>query len=452
MSDVTATPGPPPTGGGAIGAAPPPPSARERWHSLPAWARRLLAAAAVVLGLNAGLAGLESVTGGAGPEGPVSSSYATAPRGLAALAELLRDQGHPVRRLRAGLDDVALDPAATLVVADAPDLTEAEVDAVARFVDAGGRLVVAGRPPGALRPVLAGSATPTRLSHQDPSLGGRFLVQEPTPSRLSHQDPAPGGRFLVQEPTGRSGLAGQMEWSPVGATPARPVAPVPEVRGVTTVVAAGTGSWSDAGASLPILAGEDEILATASTRGRGRVVAVADASVWQNRLLAEADNAAFAVAAVGERGRPVDFAEYHHGYGRARGLAAVPARWKWALAGALAAVVVAMWSRARRLGPPEDAERDLPPPRRAYVDAMAATLVRTGRPAESLAPLQDAARRRLADRTGLAPGAPADDARRAAAGLGLVPEEVDALLGPVATDDEMLAAGRALARLEGGPR
>ena len=379
---------------GAVGAAGPP-SAAGRWRALSPWTRRIVVLAGALLGVNAGLAGLESVTGGGDPGGPDASSYATAPRGLAAFAQLLEDHGHPVRRLRAALDDVELDPEATLVVAGARDLRTAEADAVARFVEAGGRLIVAGD--------------------------------------------APGPALLA--------LAGGADWSPTSASPARPLAPVPELSGVGTV-AAGTGSWSDAGASLPVLAGDDATLAIVSSPGRGRVVAVADASVWDNRRLAEADNAAFGLAAVGQDGRPVDFAEAHHGYGQARGLGAVPWRWRWALGGGLAAVLVAMWSRGRRLGPPEDAERDLPPPRRAYVDALAASLVRTRRPAESLAPLQAAARRRVAARAGLAPDAGDDEVGRAAAAMGLSAADVDALLRPVRSADDVVAAGRALAGVE----
>lgn len=376
------------------------PSPVERWRALRPGARRAVAVAAAVLGLNVALAGLEAVTGGSEPGGPASSSYATAPEGLAAYAQLLADRGHPVRRLRAGLAEVDLDPAATLVVAGARDVTPSEADAVARFVEAGGRLVVAGA------------------------------------------DPGPALRRL----------AGPASWSPAGVGSARPMVPVPEVAGVTAVVTAERGSWADAGPSLPVLAGGAATLATVATRGAGRVVAVADPSVWHNRLLDEADNAAFGVAAVGAPGRPVDFAEAHHGYGRARGLGAVPWRWRWAAGLALVAAAAFMWSRGRRFGPPEDDERPLPPARRAYVDAVAATLARTGRRAESLAPLQEAARRRLAARTGVGPDAGEGDLRRAAAGLGLAPADVDALFRPAASDDDVVAAGRALARLEGAGR
>jgi hypothetical protein len=372
----------------------------ERWRALRPGTRRVLAVAAAILGVNAALAGLESVTGGAEPGGPASSSYATAPDGMAAFAQLLTDRGHPVRRLRAGLADVDLDPAATLVVAGSFAVTPPEGEAVARFVEAGGRLVVAA------------------------------------------DDPSP----LLRR------LAGTDGWSAEPVRRATVLVPVPEVEGVSTVTTGGSGSWSDAGASLPVLAAGDATLATVAAAGRGRVVAVADPSVWHNRLLDEADNAAFGLAAVGERGRPVEFAEAHHGYGRSRGLGVVPWRWRWAAGVALVAAALGMWSRGRRFGPPEDAERQLPPPRRAYVDAVAASLVRTRRPAESLAPLQEAARRRIVARAGLPADAGPDDVRGAAAGLGLDPEDVDAVLRPAATDGDVLAAGRALARIETGAR
>jgi hypothetical protein len=179
------------------------------------------------------------------------------------------------------------------------------------------------------------------------------------------------------------------------------------------------------------------------------VVAVADASPLQNRLLARADNAAFGLAIAGGAGRPVAFAEAQHGYGRSSGLGAIPSRWRWAIAGGFLAAIVWMWSRGRRLGPPDDIERPLPPARRAYVDAMAGALARTRQPDVATAPLQERARRRLAAGAGLPAGATDDDLRRAAAQLRLPPEEIDALFRPARTDDDVVAVGRAVAHLSG---
>jgi hypothetical protein len=193
------------------------------------------------------------------------------------------------------------------------------------------------------------------------------------------------------------------------------------------------------------------VLATVASVGRGRVLALADASPLQNRLLDRADNAAFALAAAGD-GRPVAFAEAQHGFGQGRGLRALPARWRWALAGGFLAAMVWMWSRGRRLGPPDDIERSDPPARRAYVEAMAGALARTRQPEVVVAPLQDRARRRLAARAGLPPDAGEESMRHAAIQLGLAAGEVDALFRPCRTDDDVVAVGRVLARLTGAVR
>lgn len=369
------------------------------WRSLRPGPRTLVGAIVVVIGLNLLVEGVEVVTGGSEPGGPTSSSYATGPDGLAAFAQLLVRRGHPVQQLRMSLDRAGLDPSLTLVVADPRGVTEAELGALAGFVAAGGRLVAAGS---SAAPLLAG---------------------------------LPGGG---------------PEWEDADVRTARPLVPAAEVAGVATVEAAGTGAWGRAGATLPVLGGTDGVLVTVAAVGQGRIVALADASPLQNRLLARADNAALAVAAVGEEGRTVAFAEAQHGYGRGSGVGAVPSRWRWAAAGGLLAALVWMWSRSRRLGPPDDIERSQPPPRRAYVDAMAGALARTRQPDVVVAPLRDRARRRLAERTGLPADAVDDDLRRAAEQLGLAPDEVDALFRPCRSDADAVAVGRAAARL-GGP-
>lgn len=68
------------------------------------------------------------------------------------------------------------------------------------------------------------------------------------------------------------------------------------------------------------------------------------------------------------------FIEYLHGFEQPAGLAALPTRWKQALLVLALAGLVWLLSHAKRLGPPQQVERPLPPPRAAYVDAVAATL------------------------------------------------------------------------------
>ena len=371
----------------------------DAWRGMRPGARFLVGAIVLVLALNLLTAGVTVVTGGSDPGGPTSSSYATAGDGLAAYAELLARHGHPVERIRTSLDRAGLDPAATLVLADPGDVSEAEGQAIAAFVAAGGRLVAAGRD---VEPVLAG---------------------------------LPGGG---------------PEWVDASVGTGRPLVPAPEVAGVGDVESVGGGAWDDPGGTLPLLGGGDRLLATVATVGGGRVVALADASPLQNRLLARADNAAFGLAIAGA-GRPVAFAEAQHGYGRSTGLGAIPARWRWALAGGFLAAVVWMWSKGRRLGPADEIAPTTAPARRAYVDAMAGALARTRQRDVLAAPLQARARRRLAARAGLGPDATEDDLRRAARDLALPPDEVDALFRPCSSDDDVLAVGRALAQL-GEPR
>ena len=369
----------------------------DAWRSFGPAARAVVAAVVVIIGVNLLIGGVTLITGGSGPRGPASSSYATSADGLAAYAELLARHGHPVQQLRESLDRAGLDPATTLVLADPRNVTGEEGRALGKFLGSGGRLIATG--PSAA-PVLAGL------------------------------------------------LGGAPEWDEVEVRSARPFMPVPEVAGVTSVETAGTGAWVEAGGTLPVLGGTDGVLLVVASVGPGRLVALADTSPLQNRLLARADNAALAVALAGEAGRPVIFSEAHHGYGRSTGLGAVPSRWRWAVAFGFLAAVVWMWSRGRRLGPADDLERPQAPARKAYVDAMAASLARTRQRDVVVAPLQDRARRRLAERAGL-PADGSDEAlRRAAADLRLPVDEADALLRPPRTDADVVAVGRAVAHLK----
>jgi hypothetical protein len=202
-----------------------------------------------------------------------------------------------------------------------------------------------------------------------------------------------------------------------------------------------------------------EIPATPRTRGgrvrevrvgRGRLLVLAVTSPLQNALLDKGGNAAFALALVGSPGRRVVVDETVHGYGRERGLAALPERWKWALGGLLLAAAAWVASRLRRFGPAEEESRSLPPPRRAYVDAVGAALARTRRPAASAERLRAAARERLARRAALGADPSDESLERAATTLGLDEAETALLTRPARDDDEdLLLAGRALARTGG---
>jgi hypothetical protein len=351
------------------------------------------------------LAALSSFLPGGGGQGggSPSSSYSNRPDGTSAWAELLSRYGRHVDRIRGDLDASTLDPASTVVVLDAPGLSGSEAEALGDFVRAGGHLVAGGA-------------------------GADGWLES-----------------VVEDPPVAAG-AGVRAAVPAGTPPAA------EVEGVRCVRTARLGSWRVPGELRPILAGDDgRVIAVAGPSGRGRVVALADPSPLQNALLAVADNAALALGLAGDRARRVFFAEGVHGYGQGEGLAALPRRWRLALAGIGVAAAIWLVARSRRLGPPEDEARPLPPPRWAYVDAVAGTLARTGRPHEAAEPVRRRARELIAARTGLPPDAGPDALYGAAIRLGLPPDEAAAAVGAGAAGDEagVLAAGRALTRLCG---
>lgn len=325
------------------------------------------------------------------PSGKDGSAYATQPRGAAAYAELLRRAGHPIAYLREPLGEARLDPAGTVVVLDA-DLEDEERAALARFVRAGGRLVAGG------------------------------------------------------EQAGRGVVARAPRWSAEGVQIARAVVPVPETTGVREVSSAGSGGFDALRGALAAL-GDDRALLAVARAGSGRALLLADSSPLQNRLLGEADNAALGIALAGAPGRRVTFVESVHGFGRETGLAALPARWQLGLAIAVLAALVALLSRARRLGPPEQTGDAPTPARREHVDALALALRRARQPDVALAPVRAAARAQVVRGAALgAGGSDSDDAVRAAAlQLGFEEDEAAALIGKGGSDD-ILALGRALAR------
>jgi hypothetical protein len=211
------------------------------------------------------------------------------------------------------------------------------------------------------------------------------------------------------------------------------------------VAADGTGSWITPQGALPALAGGDRTLLVAAGVGAGRVLLLADASPLDNARLDEADNAAFGLGLAGPRGRAVVFAESYHGYGKSSGVAAIPGRWKTLLLLGIAAALVLMVARGRRLGPAEPERRELAPPRRDYVEALASLIGRArDRPAVAAA-LEQRARTVVTRATG------ADDLRGATA-LGLEADEIGALLQPDPGEEGLVRAGRSLARLERAAR
>ena len=308
----------------------------------PAWKPWLAAAVGVVAAFFA--LGLIADAFTPAPSGPAGSSYATSPAGAAAWAELLTRSGHPVAQLRRPLDDVALPPAATLIMLGADSLSPAAGQNLDRFVRAGGRLVIGGGDPPATLPALLPRA--------------------------------PG-------------------WTDSGSVLVKRVAFLPEVDGVDSVRTAGDGAWTS-GPGTPALAGTRGPALLVLRAGRGRVDLLADAAPVENQLLASADNAQLALNLAGPRGAPVIFAEALHGYGEATGLAAIPTRW-W-VAFAVLCLAWAAWAlaRGRRIGPADEPVREPVPPRSAYVEALARAIVRGRDRAVQADLIAEAARRREA--------------------------------------------------------
>jgi Domain of unknown function (DUF4350) len=347
------------------------------------------------IGIVAGLAALDlalhfvgTLTGGT-PGGPESSSYATQPNGAGALAELLGRFDHPVDRVRRNPSDTSLDPHSTVFLLDADAVAEKDAKALRAFVAIGGRLVAAGG-----------------------DIGWARVLISPLPRGV-----ALGATFTS------NGLS---------------------------VRTAGVRAWTTPGATTPLAQSDHGILAVTRRIGRGRVILLADPSPLQNRLLAHADNAAFALVLAGSRRRPGAFLESYHGYGRSTGLTALPLAWKLLLAGLVLATLVWMIARGRRFGPPETRSRELPPPRSEYVDALAGVLARTRKRDEAVEPVRRRARAELLRRAALPADADDDALLTAARSLGI--EDPEAIVRPARTDSDVIAVGRALARIGQDPR
>jgi hypothetical protein len=345
--------------------------------------------AAVIAGLVAVTLILDALV--PSPGGPRSSSFATAPDGLAAWADLVRRSGREVQALRQRPSEDTLPTGGTVVVLDPEEFTRGRARALRRFAERGGRVVAGGR------------------------------------------DPGP----WIEE------LAGGLEWERGGEEAARVLVPAPETGAASRLRTAAEGHWAPGGGALPVAAGDDGPIVLVQAAGRGRIALVADPSPLQNRLLDEADNATLALALAG-RG-PVTFVESVHGYGTATGLAALPSRFQWALVVLGLSGLVLIAARWPRLGPPEPPEEPLFPPRRAYVDALAATLARSRDRTWAVESVRSAARERLARRAALPADADAATWARAARAAGLTDDEAKALTDGGAGDE--IAAGRALARL-----
>lgn len=363
--------------------------------------RAVLVVAAAVIAVNAALYAARLVAGGVQPGGVTASAHATAAGGFAGWADLLRGAGSKVVLLDQHLADAQLPDGATVIIAEPQGFTADDDAAVTQLLASGGRVV------------LVGSSSASLL---------------------------------------RTAGVASVNWTSASAGRVGVLAPAPEVHAVTAV-SAGGGGYEGIGPLLAILGTPERAEAVVGQAGPGRVVAVASTEVFDNAHLGELDNAAFALAAAGGPGRSVYFDEADHGYGPSSGLAALPSGWKWAAAAALLAAMVGLWTRGKRLGPPEDLERPLAPPRRLHVDALASALARSRDAAGVGARLRASVRSQLSRASGIAVDDPrfVAAARDRAAAAGVPEAELDTLTEAPAADGRLLALGSVAARLSRTP-
>ncbi len=159
-------------------------------------------------------------------------------------------------------------------------------------------------------------------------------------------------------------------WAPEGPIV---VDAAPSFRG-ETISSAGDGSFSDLGGT-ELLAGEPgAALVTTTSTGNGEYVFVATTSIFDNRYLASGANAALGIELVDDG--PVLFIDRVRRQGT--GWNAIPEQFRVAVYGLLIALGLYGWSRGKRFGPVEAANRTFDPPRIAYVEALAQSLASTG--------------------------------------------------------------------------
>jgi hypothetical protein len=371
-----------------------------RWRLIPpGWRSVIVVVIAIVIaGVLIRLA--SAVTEGSAPQGPQSSSFSPTAEGLEAYSQLLGQSGARVEQITSPLSGQTFTAGTTLVVAAPTSWQPSSSKSLDKLLLQGGRVVLAGEPPtGLLETLLVGpmptwSATPISMAE---SSGGSPLVS-----------------------------------------------------GIEKVVSSGPGSWLQTGETQTLLSGGGRYLALTQRVGKGTLVLLASVAPLQNRLIGQADNAAFGLD-IGLSGeKAVAFDEYDHGFGQVGGgVGGLPRYWRAGLLLALAAVVLWLLSAVRRFGPPEDPERLLPPPRVAYVDALATLLSTTPpeRAASATGSLQIRAREGLCRTIGLPRDASDAEIARAAATTGISDDLVTTVLGTPRTVDELVAVGRISADL-----
>lgn len=214
--------------------------------------------------------------------------------------------------------------------------------------------------------------------------------------------------------------------------------------GAQTIVAPRFGTFKR-GPGLPLVVSGDRDLVVMFAVGDGAVVMFSDTAILANQSLGVADNAAFVVDRVGLG--TVAFDEFRHGFTEAGStglVAAAPAAWTrtgWLVAVALVAALV---TYGRRLGPAEPDGREFVPSRASLVDSVAASLKRTGSPVEATRSTRELAINEISGLALLSPDATLTEVEEAARSM-LAPQQVAALFHP--SPDTVLTADATLASL-----
>ena len=364
------------------------------------------------------------------------------PRGLDGWDELLRCYGHSVTTTKTP----PTIPNRATVFVTAPDdtINQTTIDALRRTVNTGGRVVVVG----------------------PPSQWAKQLTPSP---------PRPAGDSGTNWDRNRESAL---------------------TSGVERVTSAGLGAFRSAEDTL-LKDGSALALLVEAPDQRGRLVFLADVSVFDNTRLVQNDNAQLAINLAGPEGRPVIIyaptplgatpnggISIRPGSERAQpnggrqgggggqqggsggqnggggapqqkqppsGLDPLPFGWKFALIGVALAILLYAIARAKRNGPPERADRPLPPRRVAFVDALGESLARSRDPVGVGTTLQTRARARIRSLGGLPDDAPESEFDRVAREVGLNDIDIATLRQPTTTDDAVVRTAQVVARLEGNP-
>ena len=104
-----------------------------RWLPQSLEGRLVLAVVAVIVGFNVVAVLVDALI--PSPEGPRSSSFATAPHGVAAWADLEREAGVEVRALRSRPSDDTLPSEGTVVMLDPDEFSPGQARALRRFAE-----------------------------------------------------------------------------------------------------------------------------------------------------------------------------------------------------------------------------------------------------------------------------------------------------------------------------